>query len=105
MELEDDLTRLVREGMEHWVDNRDKPAAIAHAVDRLQDIGFSDWLREKLSASIDLLKLEAGGDSYPAYDSILRRTLMDRIGYEATEVDFSPSKGGLEDLEAPEPAR
>ncbi len=57
MEYADELTRLIRDGMQHWHDHRNKDAAIKFAVSKLNDIGFADSLEEKLSTAIDRLKL------------------------------------------------
>jgi hypothetical protein len=110
MELVDELTKLIQDGMLHWSDHRDKAAAIKFAVSRLEQIGFTDSLESKLSAAIDRLKVlegEDGEDLTLIMERILRQTLFERVGYEPTETDigFPTSKTGIDDLEAPEPVR
>jgi hypothetical protein len=104
MEVDQEIAELVRLGLEHYVENRDKGAAIRMATERLENIGLLDILRDQLSVSIDQFKVDED-DSPAAFDLVMSRSLIDRIGYEATEkdIDARPSRSGADCLEAPDP--
>ncbi len=102
MQITDDLRKFIKEGLEHFIANRDKEAAWLHIKDRIENIGFLDRVQTALREAIAAYIAEEGEDeNQNLVEQIMRRSLLESIGIEHTVVDRSSSKMDSEDHSAP----